>query len=144
MSGDARITGQINIVPPVTWGELHDKPHLDERGLGLDGHFPDVTVKLDTISEVTAEGEFLRRSGVAIIPTGFETNGYTLLDEVRRIVAEFATAPDGTARTFAGFLHVVWGRGEEVYRLTVRDGVPVQVNPRIVWPDGARNEDAVA
>lgn len=133
MSGDARISGEISIDPPLTWGELRDQLWA----LGTDGRYPDVVVKLDTTRESTAAGELLRHSGVAIAPTGHETNGYDLTDEVDRIARTFATAPDGSVRRFAGFLHVVWGGGEEIYRIVVRDGQAVEVRPTWVWPADA-------
>ncbi len=140
MSGDARISGRITITPPVTWGEIHDKPWAT----GQDRSYPDVVVELDTTEVNTPTGVVKHMSGVAIVPTGHETNGYELLDEVRRIVVAFGTTSDGTARTFAGFLHVVWGGGQEVYRVVVQDGRAGVARPRMVWPDGARDEDAVA
>jgi hypothetical protein len=139
MSGDARITGRIAIRPAVTWGELHDKPWAT----GRHGFYPDVVVDLDTIEEHTQTGVVYHHSGVAIVPTGHETNGYELLDEVGRIVDAFKTAPDGIGRVFAGFLHVVWAGGKDVYRVVVRAGRAVEVRPQMVWPDGARDEDSV-
>lgn len=139
MSGDARITGRIRITPPVTWGELHDKPWA--TGQQRD-HYPDVVVQLDTVTETTSAGEFKFHSGVAIVPTGNETSAYDLADEVTRIAQTFGLAPDGTRRRFVGFLHVVWGGGEEVYRVVVREFRAVDLRPALVWPDGARDTDA--
>lgn len=139
MSGDARITGRISITPPITWGELHNQRWA--TGTEPD-RYPDVKVELATTTEKTSDGEMLRHSGVAIAPTGHETSGYDLNVEVARIARAFATAPDGTTRRFDGFLHVVWGRGESVWRVVVRDGRAVEVRPQTVWPEGARDEDA--
>lgn len=138
MSGDARITGRIGIDPPVTWGELHDKPWALGRQSRV---YPDVVVDLGTTSETAADGEVLRHSGVAIVPTGHETSAYDLIDELDRIVQGFGTAPDGTARRFAGFLHVVWAGGQEIYRVVIKAGRAVEVRPVMVWPEGARDED---
>lgn len=139
MSGDAYISGRISISPPVTWGELYDKPWAT----GTEpGQYPDVKVELATTRETTPTGEVLHHSGVAITPTRHETSGYHLNDEVTRIVAAFATAPDGTARRFDGFLHVVWGGGQEMWRVVVQGASAVEVRPVMVWPVGARDEDA--
>lgn len=140
MSGDARISGRIRIEPPVTWGELHDKPWAtDPRN-----EWPDVVVELATTKENVADGEVLRHSGVAIVTTEHETSAYELVRQTTRIVKAFGTAPDGTARRFAGFLHVVWGGGEEVYRVIVREGRAVEVKPVLAWPEGARDEDGAS
>lgn len=143
MSGDAQISERISISPPVTWGELHDKPWATS-GRGESGEWPDVVVELATTEEHGPAGVTKQISGVAIIPTGHETSAYTLLDDVNRIVRVFGVAPDGKRRTFAGFLHVIWGHGESVYRVVVlREGTAVQIEPQIVWPAGARDEDSV-
>lgn len=140
MSGDASISGRIAISPPITWGELHDKPWATGQQAG---HYPDVKVDLDTTEEHTATGVTKHMSGVAIVPTGHETNGYELTAEVDRIVGQFVRTPSGTVRIFTGFLHVIWGGGEDVYRVIVRDGDIVEVKPQMVWPSGARDEDSV-
>lgn len=139
MGGDARITGRINIQPPITWGELYNQ----QWALGQKtDHYPDAYVKLGTTEENTPDGVMLRHTGVAIIPTGGDTSGYTLIKDVDRIVRSFGIAPDGTVRQFAGWLHLSWAGGEEIYRVIVRNGRPVDVRPQVVWPAGARNEDA--
>lgn len=142
MSGDVSITGRIDIDPPVTWGELHDQ----QWAIGqADRHYPDAIIKLATTEENTPDGVVMRHSGVAIVPTGHETSARTLLDDVTRIVGHVRTAPDGTARTFKGFLHVIWAGGEAIYRVMVDPATfnTVEVEPRIVWPEGARDEDSV-
>lgn len=139
MSGDATITGRITVDPPITWSELHNQSWATNPNRG----YPDVVVNLATTKEVTADGEVFRYSGDAIVTTGHETSAYHLVDELDRIVTTFDTTPDGTPRTFTGFFHVIWARGEEAFRVIVRDGHAVQVKPTVVWPDGARDEDSV-
>lgn len=139
MSGDAKVTGRININPPITWGEAHDKPWAR----GADG-YPDAHVHFDTATRNTPTEVVTVYSGVAIAPFEGEQSARTLLADVDRIVKEFATAPDGTGREFAGYLHVVWGGGEAIYRVHVVDGQAVEAKPQMVWPDGARDEDSVA
>jgi hypothetical protein len=141
MSGDARITGRIRITPPITWRELDGK----RWAIGPDGRrYPDAVVEVDHQEMDTGQGVLSVRLGVAIIPEGGETNGYTLTEDVDRIVHEFATAPDGTTRRFEGWLHLVWAAGEEIHRVHVVDGAAVEARPQVVWPVGARDEDAAA
>lgn len=141
MSGDAQVTGQIRIDPPVTWGEVVDCPWALTEG-GNHG-YPDAVLELSTTVENTPTGEVRHHSGVAIEPAPWEQSARTLTEDVGRIVRQFATAPDGTVRTFTGFLHVVWGHGESIYRVHVVAGEAVEAHPQMTWPVGARDEDAV-
>lgn len=137
MSGDARISGRIHIHPPITWAELRDKPWAT----GADQSWPDAFVKVAEVEANTDDGVVIRRTGTAIVPTDGETNGYDLLDNVSRIVAAFARTPDGVERAWSGWLHVIWGRGEDVYRVHVAGGRAVESKPALSWPAGARDED---
>jgi hypothetical protein len=144
MSGDAHITGRIRITPPITWRELADKKWATGASERFGGPYPDAKVELDQRDVDTDQGVLSVRAGVAIVPEGGETNGYTLTEDVDRIVREFTTAPDGTIRRFEGWLHLVWAGGEEIHRLHVVDGAAVEACPQVVWPVGARDEDAAA
>ena len=135
---DAQITGQITIDPPITWGELTE----NRWATGPDGgEYPDAVVRVTVEDVNTADGVMSRRQGVAIVSEG-ETNGYHLLQNVDRIVRTFGTAPDGTKRTFTGWLHMDWARGEYVCRIHVVNETVVESNPTLIWPEGARDEDA--
>jgi hypothetical protein len=142
MSGNATITGRIGIYPPITWPELVAAGSAvgctgDNFGLYCDAR---VAVTRDNID--TDQGVLSIRSGVAIIPGDGETNGYTLTEDINRIVHEFATAPDGTTRRFDGWLQLVWDDGFNVYRVHVVDGEVTKSRPTMTWPVGARDEDA--
>lgn len=111
MSADARISGRININPPITWAELHDT--IDFLGR-------DIQLEVTALDSVGAD---------AIVPTYNETNAYGLMDELDKAVGAWGKTPDGAVRTFTGYLHVVWGVGAdtELYRVIVRDGRAVEV-----------------
>jgi hypothetical protein len=144
MSGDARISGRIRIDPPITWPELAGKEWATEGDKMPDGYWADAKVQVDHRDVDTDQGVLSVRLGVAIVPEGGETSGYTLTSSVEQIVAEFGTAPNGNPRSFAGFLHMVWGGGEELHRVHVVDGHAVEVQPTLTWPEGARDEDGVS
>lgn len=141
MSGDAHITGRIAVDPPITWPELAGQEWATTGDYKHDDGWCDAKVEVDHRDVDTDQGVLSVRLGTAIIPEGGETNGYALVPSVERIVAAFGTAPDGVCRTFSGFLHVVWGRGEETYRVHVVDGHAVESRPVMTWPVGARDED---
>lgn len=144
MSGDARIAGRIAIDPPITWPELVANDWAISGDWEPDGRYhADAKVLVDHSDVNTDRGVLSIRHGVAIVPEGGETSGYTLVASVERIAQEFATAPDGVPRTFKGFLHLVWGGGEYVCRVHVVDGHAIEVTPALAWPEGARDEDGV-
>lgn len=145
MSGDARISGRIVIDPPITWPELAGQEWATEGNYRHEGGYGcDAKVAVDHRDVDTEQGVLSVRLGVAIVPEGGETSGYGLVPSVERIVGAFGRTPDGAPRTFSGFLHVVWGGGESVYRVHVVDGRVVESEPKLWWPEGARDEDGVA
>lgn len=144
MSGDAQISGRINITPPITWPELVDKEWAHKgNDRWPDGYWTDAKVHLDHLDVTTDVGILNVLVGVAIVAQGGETSAYTLTRSVQRIVDAFGTAPDGTARTFAGYLHVVWAGGEDMWRVHVVDGRAVESRPELTWPAGATDDDSV-
>lgn len=150
MSGDTRISGRITITPPITKNELagnrwafkgFKEAFASAMGFGA-SDYPDVLVQLNGVDLTFADPS--EPVGMAIVPTGFETSARTLLDDVDRIVQTFSSTPGGERRAFAGWLHVVWGGGEAVYRVHVVDGRAVGSKPVLAWPEGARDEDGAA
>jgi hypothetical protein len=145
MSGDARITGRISIDPPITWPELADKQWAVTGDWKPEPPYSaDALIRVDHHDINTDQGVLSVRLGVAIAPYQGETSGYTLVQSVDRLVREFGTTPDGTNRTFTGFLHEVWGGGEAIRRVHVVDGRAVESRPVMTWPVGARDEDGAA
>jgi hypothetical protein len=61
-------------------------------------------------------------------------------DHLRRIVADYGTAPDGTPRTFTGKLFIEWGVDEHgdtrEFTVAIVDGEPVLAlpTPQDLWP----------
>jgi hypothetical protein len=145
MSGDANITGRIVIDPPITWPELADRQWTIIGDWKPEPpYWADAKVKVSHRDVNTDQGILSVRLGVALVPGGGEASGYMLVQSVERIVREFGTAPDGTARTFTGWSHEVWGGGEALRRVHVVDGRAVESRPEMVWPVGARDEDGAA
>lgn len=130
MSEDTTVTGEIRIEPPIPWGELH------EERWALAGR--DAVVKVDSEETVVPDGVLTKHSGVAIVPERTDQNAYQLVEHVQAIVDRFATAPDGTTRTFTGYLHCRWKGGNEDWRVVVVDGRPVELKPVVVWPATGR------
>ena len=123
MSGELRLTGRIRIDPPITWDELHDKPWAVDPS-----DYPDVQIAM---------------SGAYIEPTHYESNGYELVSQIERIAQTFAVGPLGEIRRFTGFLHAIWGGGQEIFRIIIVNGKAVHVYLEMEWPHGARDEDKV-
>lgn len=126
MGNETRISGQIEITPPITWGELRkanwptDNPYAKAIRLVIE----ETEVDVD-------DGVMIRRAGTAIAPIHEDYyKAYDIDDHINEVVDAF-----GKDRTFTGYLE---GEGEEpgdLWRLYIRNGAAERVRPQIVWPD---------
>lgn len=120
MGYNTRITGNIEIVPPLKPAEIKRLPE-----------FNDVRIATATETIETEDGdELVRYTRTAIVPDSDDRyRAYSVVEEVQAIIDAH---PD---RGFYGYLE---GRGEDDYdlwRLSVRDGKAVKTMARIVWDD---------
>jgi hypothetical protein len=128
------VSGEIRIEPPLKWAEFKDSPFYaaDKRR--------DVRLLVDEETVDTDEGQMIRKTAVAL--EGSWEGGYKayhLLDHVQEAIAAFP------GHAFTGRLECEGEDATDVWRVVVRDGVAVKVEPRIVWPDedeaGDRDDD---
>lgn len=121
-------SGEITITPPLTWREIKDSPWLPERAKA---DYADVKFKLDEQTIETDDGQVIRRHAVALVPlTDEEYKGYDIVETVQKILDSYR---DG--HTFTGRFDCEGEQTGDMWRLVVRDGRAVKVEPRIVWPD---------
>lgn len=130
MGYTSNASGQININPPLTWGEIKDSPYLPDR-VNRDGNWRDAQlITTDPFWRATNGGHAYLRTAVAIEPTSPEESmkRYDLKHHLSEIVTAY---PD---RTYTGAINCI---GEDGYqwRYVIRDGVVVEQRPTIVWPD---------
>ena len=95
-------SGRIEIVPPLTWGELREAG-LDRFGLTNQtpyrsryGH--DVAIVVESVSEDTEQGRLTVNRGVAIEPHDDGYSGYRIEEHVQDIVDAFPGHDFSTGR----------------------------------------------
>jgi hypothetical protein len=130
MSGDTRITGAITIDPPLTWAQTRDSIWLNTKRDPERDWYREVWLRVVEDLRDTDDGVIAVRTVDAIDPVPGETNGYTLTEQVQRIVDEI-----GPGHAFGGYLECTWrGAPMETWRVVVRDGTVAEVHPQVFWP----------
>jgi hypothetical protein len=128
MGYTTRVDGEFAITPPLTWNEFKDSefaPHNAKSGWE-----PSLILRVDEDSVDTDEGPLLRRTATALAMR--QIDGY----RERGLVAEVQKAIDSfPGHTFTGRLDCEGEENTDMWRVVVRDGRAVRVEPRIVWPD---------
>ena len=134
MGYTTRVDGEFTIEPPLTWQEFKDSrfaPHNIENS-----YTPSLILRVDEDSVDTEEGPLLRRTATALVMREIdEYRAYSLLDEVQEAVDAFP------GRTWTGRLDCEGEENSDMWRVYVRDGKAVKVEPRIVWPDEVPAQD---
>lgn len=127
MGYNTHVTGEFAITPPLTWNEFKDSefaPHNIN-----DNYDPDLILRVAEESVDTEEGPLLRRSATALAMREIdEYRAHTLLDQVQKAVDAFP------GHTFTGRLECEGEESADLWRVVIRDGRAVKVEPQIVWP----------
>lgn len=128
MSYTTRVTGEFAITPPLGWPEFKDSrfaPHnLTSR------YTPSLVLRVNEESVDTPEGLLLRRTAAALVMREideYRENG--LVEEVQGVVDAFP------GHEFTGRLDCEGEENSDVWRVRVKNGRVVRVDPEIVWPD---------
>ncbi|PZG16481.1 hypothetical protein C1I95_17385 [Micromonospora craterilacus] len=130
MAYDSQVSGEITIDPPLPWAEIRDSGYLPGSAW-----LNNKTVKLRVVTDEvdTEHGLLLRQQAVGIVPVTEDSyNAHSLVADVQQLIDQF-----GGGRTFAGRLNGCGDDAGDLWRLEVRDGRAVEVQARIVWPDGS-------
>ena len=128
MSYRTHVTGEFAITPPLTWNKFKDSEFTPENVKGKWDVSLVLRVTEDTVD--TDEGPLLRRTATALVMRE--------IDEYRErgLVAEVQSAIDSfPGHTFTGRLDCEGEENTDIWRVVIRDGRAVKVEPRIVWPD---------
>lgn len=116
-----RFDGEISIVPPLTWAEI-------KRGPGLQ----DIRLRTIEDTQETDEGRITRVTADAVIPLMEDSyKGYSIVEELQALVDAH-----GKRHAFTGYISAEGEEAGDLWRLAVKDGRAVKVEPRIVWPEG--------
>lgn len=128
MSYRTRVDGEFAITPPLAWPEFKDSefaPHNITQS-----YDPDLILRVDEETVDTADGPLLKRTATALVMREIdEYNSRNLLDQVQKAVDSFP------GHAFTGRLDCEGEENTDMWRVVVRDGRAVKVQPRIVWPD---------
>jgi hypothetical protein len=126
MSYNARVDGELEITPPLTWPDLKGNPFHKEKP----GYY-DIRIDVEETKVDTAEGELVKRVGVSLSYGGAVTDirAYSVEKDVAEALRYL---PKGT--TLRGWLDCL-GEDGAVWRITVQDGQVVKVDPELVWPE---------
>lgn len=125
MSEDTAARGRLTIDPPLTWAECTGLPVSTPDG-GPNGW--DVYLLLTEEQEPTDNGVAVTWTAGAIAVTSYPFR--EVLPEVQAIVEAI-----DDSHSITGHIECVYARGEDIWRIAVRDGRAVEVRP--VWPDQA-------
>jgi hypothetical protein len=122
------VRGEFAITPTLTWNEFKDSkfaPHNLESSYN-----PSLALRVDEDTVDTDEGPLLRRTATALVMRDIdEYRAYSLLEEVQEAVDAFP------GHVFAGRLECEGEENTDIWRVIIRDGRAVRVEPRITWPD---------
>lgn len=139
MSEDIYVYEAITVEPAITEAEAeakiadgeYRKLTWEDDGRIGDGYFVKVgehgMIGIAMIPDLDANGRPCHR-GIAVQadPLAEEHRDTAIEAELRKIVADFGTAPDGTSRHFERAVYVQRPKGE--YKVFVRDGAVVREN----------------
>lgn len=115
-----RFSGEIAILPPLTWTEIKNGPDLQ-----------DLHLRIDEDVEETSVGRIIRVMADAVVPVQEDSyKGYGIVEELQALVNAHKSL-----HHFVGYISAEGEDAGDLWRLAVKDGKAVKVKPRIVWPD---------
>ncbi|MFK0062661.1 DUF6205 family protein [Streptomyces werraensis] len=122
MGYNTSVTGEIRIEPPLSWREFKDSPFT--------GQDMDVKLRIDAETVDTDDGPLMRKTASAIVPAWEDSyKAYKLIEHVQQVIDAFP------GHTFTGRLECEGEENTDIWRVIVRDGRALRIEPRIVWPD---------
>lgn len=125
-------TGEFRIEPPLTWAEFKDSPHRPERA----GAEPDVLFEIETTEIDGPNGTMLLHRAASVRPYApgqpFAYRG-DLVKTMMQLLHEY-----GDSHRFVGHFEARESRDHtpsDPWRVLVRNGYAVRVEPAITWPE---------
>lgn len=124
------VTGEFAIEPPLTWNEIKASP-FEPVGRGMYGAVDiDLNLRVEETSVDTDEGTLVRRTAASLVMREIdEYRARDLVKQVQRCVDLFP------GHTFTGRLDCEGQENTDLWRVVIRGGQAVKVEPRIIWPD---------
>jgi hypothetical protein len=130
MGYTTHVTGEFAITPPLTWPEFKDSEFAPHNI--TETYDPDLILRVTEETVDTPDGPLLRRTATALAMRGIdEYRAYHLLEQVQKAIDSFP------GHTFTGRLDCEGEDTGDLWRVLVRNGRAVKVEPEIVWPEGS-------
>lgn len=121
------VRGELTVSPPLTWDEFKDSPfYAASRGDAQ----RDLMLRVDAEEVDSPDGALIRRTASALVMAWEdEYRAYDLLKHVEEAVTSWP------GHTWSGRLECEGEENTDMWRVVIRDGHAVRIEPRIVWPD---------
>lgn len=127
MSYTTHVRGEFAITPPLTWNEFKDSPFAEDHWSASD-----LVLRIDEESVDTEDGPLLRRTASVLAMREIdEYNSRNLLAQVQKAIDSFP------GHAFTGRLECEGEENTDLWRVVIRNGRAVKVEPQIVWPEDA-------
>jgi hypothetical protein len=128
MSYTTRVEGQFAITPALTWPEFKDSKFAPDNI--KDSWDPSLVLHIVEEPVDTPEGPLLKRTAVALVMREIdEYNARDLLKEVQQAVDAFP------GHEWSGRLECEGAENTDMWRVVIRDGRALKVEPVITWPE---------
>lgn len=130
MGYTTRVTGEFTITPPLTWPEFRDSRFAPHNAKSR--YEPSLLLRVTEDTVDTDEGQMVRRTATALVMRPIEEyRAHGLLDEVQEAIDAFP------GHEWSGRLDCAGEENLDAWRVLIRDGRAVRIDPEIVWPDGS-------
>jgi Family of unknown function (DUF6205) len=128
MGYTTHVSGEFAITPPLTWTEFKDSPFAPHN---IRSHCdPSLVLRVDEKTIDTSDGPLLRRTASALVMREIDDyRARNLVEEVQQAVDAFP------GHTFTGRLDCNGEDNPDMWRVVIRAGRALRVDPRIIWPD---------
>lgn len=128
MSYTTHVRGEFAIEPPLAWSEFNESKFAPDNV--ENSYTPSLILRVNEERVDTEDGVFFRRTATALVMREIdEYRERGLVDEVQSAIDSFP------GHTFTGRLECEGEENTDIWRVIVRDGRALRIEPRIVWPD---------
>ncbi|WP_439947246.1 DUF6205 family protein [Streptomyces sp. BBFR109] len=132
MGYTTRVCGEFAIEPPLTWNEIKASP-FGHGGLVTSKYLApgiDLFLAIEESETETETGTAFHRTASKLVMQEIdEYRERGLVEQVQRVIDLFP------GHTFTGRLECEGEENTDIWRVIVRDGRALRIEPRIVWPD---------
>jgi hypothetical protein len=123
------VEGEIAIEPPLAWSEFKDS-RFNSRSLDTYDGMSNIKLRVNEETVETDEGQLVRLTATALVPAwGESSKYYYLVEHIQQAIDAFP------GHTFTGRLECSGEDAGDLWRVVIRDGRAVKIQPQLVWPE---------